>query len=62
MHKYVILLKDGAAIEAECRWLTIDTVFSLLSNHQPFIQIGYMVFAKDAIAMIKELTTEEKEN
>jgi len=62
MNKYVILLKDGAVIEAETKWLDLSTVLSILSDHQPFIQLGNSVFAKDAIAMIKKLETTEKEN
>ena len=62
MHKYVILLKDGAVIEAETKWLDLSTILSILSDHQPFIQIGEIVFAKDAIAMIKKIETEKKEN
>ena len=62
MTKYEILLKDGTVVEAESQWLTLTTIESLLDDHQPFIHIGDMVFAKDAIAMIKKVETAEKEN
>ena len=62
MYKYAILLKDGAVVEAECKWLDLSTIYNILSDHQPFIQIGDMVFAKDSIAMIKKIEKTEKEN
>ena len=67
MHKYKVALKCGAVAYAECQYIDILTVQSMLNEHQPFIRIGDSVFAKDTIAMIEKikdekLETAEKEN
>ena len=63
MYKYKVLLKNGEAVEADCKWLDSLSIHNILCDHQPFIQIGETVFAKDSIAMIQNITeTEEKEN
>ena len=67
MNKYKVALKCGAVAYAECKYVDILTVQSMLNEHQPFIRIGDSVFAKDTIAMIEKikeekLETAEKEN
>lgn len=62
MNRFKLLLKDGTVVEVESKWLDITTIHSTLVDHQPFIQIGGTVFAKDAIAMIKKIEVTEKEN
>lgn len=62
MYKYAILLKDGAVLEVENKWIDIATIHNILVDHQPFFQLGNYVFAKDAIAMIKKIEKTEKEN
>ena len=63
MYKYKVLLKNGESVEADCKWLDSHSIHNILCDHQPFIQIGETVFAKDSIAMIQYITgTTEKEN
>lgn len=61
MNRYRILLKDGTIAEAESKWIDISTICNILVDHQPFIQIGDTVFAKDSIAMIGQIEKNEKE-
>lgn len=66
-HTYKVTLKNGEVAIAEQEFLDVYTLKSALNEHQPFINIGRNVFAKDAIAMIQKievekLETAEKEN
>ena len=62
MHRYKFLLKDGTVAYVESKWFDLSAIFNQLVDHQPFIQIGKAVFAKDAIEMIQKNDIEEKEN
>ena len=62
MYRYRVVLKSCLAVEAECKFLDILTIQGLLNEHQPFVAIGNHVFAKDSIAYIEKIETEEKEN
>lgn len=62
MNRYKVTMKSGAVADAECEYIDILSVQSMLNEHQPFIKIGSKVFAKDSIAMIEKLKTTEKEN
>ena len=62
MNKFKILLKDGTVAVAESKWLDISSIHNSLCDPLPFIYIGKTIFAKDSIAMIEKIETEEKEN
>ena len=67
MFHYKVILKNGMFGLFESKWLDIGTVNSMLIDHQPFVQLGDMIFAKNSIAMIEKievekLETTEKEN
>lgn len=66
MRKYKITMKNGTALVVESKWVELYTILTDLNNHQPFIEIGCVLIAKDAIASIEKLEeeklTEEKEN
>ena len=59
MFRYKVILKNGIVADAESKYLTIGTIQSLLNEHQPYITIGDMLFAKDEIVMIEQLVSME---
>lgn len=60
-HKYKVTLKNGEVAFAEQEFLDVYTLKSTLNEHQPFVTIGGIVFAKDAIAMIQKIEDEKLE-
>ncbi len=62
MNEFRVFLKNGMRIHAESKYIDIMTIHSMLNEHQPFMQIGDKVFAKDTIAMIEKIEKTEKEN
>lgn len=60
MHKYKVFLKDGTSTYAECQWIGLTSMESLLDDSKPFIRIGDHVFAKDFIAHIHKIETTEE--
>lgn len=60
MHKFKVVLKSGMVVDAECKYLNIALVQSMLNEYPPFISIGEKVFAKSEIAMIEQTEITEE--
>ena len=60
MHKYKVILKNGIVVDAECKYLNVSTIQSLLNEYPPFISIGEKVFAKSEITMIEQTEITEE--
>ena len=59
MFRFKVILKNGIVADAESKYLSIGTIQGLLNEHQPYITIGDMLFAKDEIVMIEQLVSME---
>ena len=62
MFHYKVILKNGMVGRFGTKWLEPSTVHSMLIDHQPFVQLGDMIFAKNSIAMIEKIEMTEEEN
>lgn len=62
MFHYKVILKNGMVGRFKSKWHDIGTVNSMLSDHQPFVQLGDMIFTKNSIAMIEKIEMTEEEN
>ena len=60
MHKYKVVLKNGMVVDAECKYLNVLTIHSLLNEYPPFVIIGEKVFAKSEIVMIEQTEITEE--
>lgn len=60
MFRFKVILKNGIVADAESKYLSLVTLQGLLNEHQPFISIGDLLFAKSEIAMIEELKITEE--
>ena len=59
MFRYKVILKGGIVADAASKYLTLGSIQGLLNEHQPYIAIGDMVFAKNEIVMIEQLVIME---
>lgn len=59
MYRYKVILKGGIAVDAESKYLSLGSIQNMLNEHQPYITIGDMVFAKNEIVMIEQLVIME---
>ena len=59
MYRFKVILKGGIVLEAESKYLSLGTIQNMLNEHQPYITIGDMVFAKNEILMIEQLVIME---
>ena len=60
MNRYEVWFKNDTYTVIESKWMDITTIHSMLCDHQPFIQIGNKILAKDFIEYIKKIETTEE--
>lgn len=59
MYCFKFVMKNGTEVIAKSKWIDLSTCHSMLNDHQTFIQIADMVFAKDSISYIQKIDTLE---